>query len=217
MSTPYICDQFLKHIDKNKVKTIFQLGTCVPTDTYELLEFYNPEKLVYFECHPSYINICQEYKDNYTGSADLTFVPKVIFSYVGEIDFWSVPLDDPRREGFESSSVYKHPRIVEMVPLRLQCTTLDYEAERLGINKIDLICADIEGSESEAFKNQSILYKTKYIICEAGVSREWKSGYPVLDDIRNSLSQYGFEQVDFYWSHVGSCGEAIFVNNNWEI
>jgi FkbM family methyltransferase len=216
MSTPYICEQFNKHIDRSKIKTIFQLGTCVPTDTPEILEFYKPLNMVYFECHPSYIPICQEFKNNYNGSTNLTFVPKVIFSYVGEIDFWSVPLEDPRREGFESSSVYKHPRIVEMVPLRLPCTTLDYEASLLGLDSIDLICADIEGSESDAFKNQSILNSTKYIICEAGVSREWKSGYPVLDDIYESLRPYGFEQVDFFWSHIGSCGEVMFVNKRLE-
>jgi FkbM family methyltransferase len=212
MSTPYICDQFVNCLDKDKIKTIFQLGTCVPDDTKDILAFYRPNKLVYFECHPHYIPLCQAFKDSYTGEVSLEFVPKAIYSYVGDIDFWSVPLHDPRGEGFESSSVYKHPRIVEMVPLRLPCTTLDHEATRLGIDEIDLICADIEGSESQAFKDQKILHKTKYIICEAGVSREWKSGYPVLEDIAESLKPYGFEQASFYWSHIGSCGEVMFVN-----
>ena len=213
---PYICEQFTKHFDKNNIKTIFQLGTSDAHDTKEMLSFYNLDTLVFFECHPNILHCGRDLIKNYDGKTKLHFVEKAIHSYVGELDIWSVPLHDPRKEGFESSSVYKNKTIVEQNILKLPCTTLDEEANRFGIKEIDLICADVEGNELNAFTNQKILYNTKYIISEVGVDRNWRPGNPVLEDLNELLSKYGFEQRDFYWGHVGCCGEVLFVNKKME-
>lgn len=209
---PYICEQFTKHFDKQQIKTIFQLGASDSHDTIEMLSFYNPDTLVFFECHPGILHCGRDLVKNYKGKTKLHFIEKAIHSYVGELDIWSVPLNDPRKEGFESSSVFRNTTIVEQNILKLPCTTLDEEAKKLKIDSIDLLCADVEGNELNAFTNQNILHKTKYIITEVGVDKNWRPGNPVLDDLVLLLSEYGFVKKDFYWGHIGCCGEALFIN-----
>jgi FkbM family methyltransferase len=211
---PYTCEQFVKHLNK-EIKTIFQLGASDAHDTEHMISFYNPDTLVFFECHPGILHCGRDLVKNYKGKTELHFIEKAIHSYTGELDIWSVPLDDPRKEGFESSSIYRNKTIVEQNILKLPCTTLDEESKRLGIDTIDLICADIEGNELNAFTNQDILNRTSYIITEVGVDKNWRPGNPVLDDLVQHLSQYGFVKKDFYWGHVGCCGEALFVNERF--
>lgn len=207
--TPYITPQFVNHLDR-EIKTIVQLGACDAGDTGQIIDLYHPDTLVYFEGHPALFQACSEFLRLHSNDVKLLeFIPKLAFSYVGEIPFWTVPLDDPHG-AFEHSSVYRHPRIPSMIPITLPCTTLDEETKRLGITHIDLLCSDIEGSESKAFTGQEILRKTKYIICEAGFQRDWKPGYPILEDVEKVLFPYGFEKIDWYGSESG--GEVMFAN-----
>lgn len=215
MGLPYTNRQFTRHFDVGSIQTIVHLGANDGSDWKELIEVYSPSLIVSFECNPKLIHMCEKesHEINKTHkNTKVIFIPKPVFSKRKIIEYWSVSCDDAG--GLGSSSIYKHHNL-PMEKMTMEATTIDEECKKLGIDSIDLICADIEGGEIEAFTNQSILNRTRYIMSEVGVDRNWKPGYPVLEDMEKMLSSsYGFEKKDFFWGAVGMAGEAFFANKN---
>jgi len=211
---PYIYEQFTKHINLKSIETIVHLGANDGSDWKQLIETYSPSVIISFECNPKLIPLCEEQLhiiEKTHPQTQIFFVPKAVFSSEQEISYWSVMADDPVNLG--SSSIYKHTNL-NMEKLSIEATTIDNECNNLDIKTIDIICADIEGGEIHAFTDQNILNKTRYIITEVGVDRNWKIGYPVLDDLKIVLEKYGFNLKEFvWWPHgIGLAGEALFVN-----
>lgn len=209
----YINDFFSQYISE-PIDVVFELGSNNGAYTEEIIEKYKPSRYFSVECNPKLISVCNKKMEEIRNKKgiEIHFIDKALSKTEGVIEYWTVDSDDADELG--SSSIYKH-HYLSMSKMVLPCTTLDSICKEHNISKIDLICCDIEGGESNAFANQEILRNTKFIITEVGVERSWKPGYPVLSDFMEVISPYGFEMVDFLWAHgAKECGDGIFVNKN---
>lgn len=215
--SPFVDRHLTRYLPKDTIKTIVHLGAHNGSDLRLLIDEYSPTRIMSFECNPKMIPVCQSVVSRLQTEqtkVKIDFVPKAVNRLGGFASYWSVNSDD--EEALGSSSTYKLDRI-SMVQMTVPATTLDVECKAHGIDEIDLICADIEGGEINAFTKQDILFKTKYIISEVGVDRNWKKGYPVLDDLKAVLAPYGFEVIDFRWTGpytVNEAADVLFVNKN---
>ena len=214
ISTPYLLDKFVQHIDLAQIQTIFQLGAHDASDTVDVVQFYKPQKMIVLECNPLLLELCQKTIDQCRQNTgiNIEFVGKAAHKFPGNLKYFTVTGNNISE--MENSSVYKH-HYVPMTEIVVPATSLDHECETRGIQSIDLICADIEGGEVNAFTKQNILNKTKYIITEIGLDPNWKPGYPTLKDLEPVLKEYGFELTVLDEVHKGLAGDALFTNRRW--
>lgn len=215
MNIPYLFEQFTKHILKEKINTIFELGTNDASFIEPIISYYEPNTFISFECNPQLISICQEKINKLKNNTKIEFVPKALYSSRGHVNYWSIDSNSPEILG--SSSIYKH-KYLPTIKQQIETTTLDYECDIRNIKTIDLICSDIEGAEYEAFKNQKILNNTKYIITEVVIDKNWRPGSPTLQDISSVLREFGFEMAEYYEDPTDKpytpylAGDALFIN-----
>jgi len=207
-------DKFVQHIDLESIQTIFQLGAHNGSDTVDVAQFYKPQKMVVLECNPLLLEVCQKTIDQCVQNTgiDIEFVGKAAHTFPGMLKYFTVAGNNIY--DMVHSSVYKH-HYLPMEEIAVPATSLDHECKIRNIESIDLICADIEGGEVNAFTNQSILNKTKHIITEVGLDPNWKPGYPTLRDLQPVLKKYGFDLVVLQETHIGLVGEALFTNQGW--
>jgi hypothetical protein len=87
--------------------------------------------------------------------------------------------------------VQQHPDLYRVV--RLPVTTIDAEAARLGLPRLDLIKMDIEGSEGPALRGALATLRRlrPAVIVETHVVR----GVPTLDEVRAVLRDAGYTDV----------------------
>lgn len=209
----YIKDIFSQHMS-GPIDVVFELGSNDGAYTEEIIEKYKPSRYFSVECNPKLISVCGRKVEEMRNKRgiEIHLIDKALSEKEGVLEYWTVDSDDAGELG--SSSIYKH-HYLSMSKMCLPCTTLDSVCKEHNVDKIDLICCDIEGGESKAFAKQEILRNTKYLIVEVGVERSWKPGYPVLSDFMEVISPYGFEMVEFLWAHGGKeWGDGMFVNKN---
>jgi FkbM family methyltransferase len=205
MST-YLSEQFLKNIDKDKVKVIFELGSRDLSDAVALQKFYNAEVYA-FECNPDSLNSC-----NYTLSyleenvkTKIHLVEKAVCLEDGPQSFLSFDLSKYDNMGAssllkidfstrdETDPDYNLPNPQKEV--KVQGVRLDTFCKNNSISKIDLLCMDLQGYELNAIKSMSSeLSKVNYIITEASICSSYIGGTK-FDELDKFLSEQGFTYV----------------------
>jgi len=167
-SGAYLDEQFVKHIPKNEIKNIVELGARECRDTISLSEYY-PEATIYaFECNPDTIGLCEhnlnlldkQQKDRIyffpygAGSKNET---KKFYKFIYE--------NNPGASSFLPRIYDSHKQ--QETEQVLTIVKIENIIEKFKINNIDLICADIQGFEIEALKGfGKYLKNVKYIITE---------------------------------------------------
>lgn len=188
------------------VNIVFELGARNGLYTKEIDHYYNPSKIYSFECNPSSITTCIE---NTKDLHNVFFNNLAVCDYSGNIDFYQANTCEHADDG--SSSIFNLSKLSGMKKVSVECTTLDDFCKANSIEKIDLICADIEGAEVKAFTDQSILHHTRYIITEVQINPSWKAECPTIVDLERTISQYGFEKAA-YIDGCGHAGDALYIN-----
>lgn len=87
--------------------------------------------------------------------------------------------------------------------------------DSFGFSKLNFLNIDVQGYELEVLKGSiETLKSVNYIMCEVHRNIEQKNldyiNSPVIEDIINFLSPYGFKLVDVDWSGI-SWGDAFFI------
>jgi FkbM family methyltransferase len=123
------------------------------------------------------------------GASNVEAIQKGIWNSDGVLDFYS--------GGNYTSSFQKTSYIekksgkyqVEHVPV----TTLDKEVARLGINRLDLIKIDIEGSEAEALDGAAETIKRFHpdLIIETHIVK----GVSTKDNVRQRIEVHGYRNI----------------------
>tara|TARA_R110000824_G_scaffold132903_6_gene295513 strand:+ start:1881 stop:2510 length:630 start_codon:yes stop_codon:yes gene_type:complete len=206
MKNPYIHESMLAHIDKSCIETIFEIGCRDGLYTQPLWDIYKPKVLYSFEANPQLQKTIEE---NQKKLGD-----KVVHTNIGlwsterELVFYLHP------DG-GSSSFYKHPRD-RTEAIVVGATTLDLFCEKHAVEKIDLICIDVEGAEPAIFTNQKILNTVTYIIAEVAFDPMWKKGCPHIEHLEGSLAPYGFEMVNTLLNPTKQFGDTLWVKKGNE-
>ena len=225
--------EFNDNINKNKVKTIFELGSRDLIDAKKLIEYYDNAICYSFECNPDCLIECKKNRENFNEEQNKRIIlvenavsienKKIIFrpfdlsiynnmgsSSILEIDFSKRNKNDP---DYNRGSVQKE---IEVDGIRL-----DTFIENNNIHNIDLLCIDLQGYELQALKSLGNKIKdVKYIITECSIQTTYKGGTN-FKELNSYLEEYGFRyncSTDFgkYFPNLDLKGftefDALYIN-----
>lgn len=213
MINTYTKEQFTKHIKKD-ISTVFELGTRDGLFAKGIQDVFSPKELHLFECNPQAFTAIE---NNIANLTNVFFHKHAILDYDGEVTFYPINTEELLQLG--SSSMFRCDPQSEPVcsqarlptlEITVPCKTLDTFCKEQNIDKVELICADIEGAEYLAFKDQDILHTTDYIITEVQVHPDWKPGFPTIEDLERSLSKYGFKLKELVLTIPNMAGDALY-------
>jgi FkbM family methyltransferase len=89
--------------------------------------------------------------------------------------------------------------------------------DNFDIRGANFINIDVQGYELEVFKGgKKTLEQIDYVYCEVNRG-EMYEGNPMIEDLDEYLSRYGFERVETYWPETWyKWGDALYIKNKGE-
>lgn len=183
---PFIHPSFLKHINNINVDVVMELGVRDGLFTKIIKDTYEATSVICVEANPFVI---ENIKENISGLDGVRLFNTALFDQQGNIDFFL-------NEDSGSSSIYDHP-FCPTQKITVPCDTMDSFCAKNNIDRLDLICADIEGAEAAVFKNSEIVKNCKYIITEVKFDDFFKGkDFPNLKKLEESLNPFGFRMIE---------------------
>ena len=216
MNSTYLQDIFTKHIDKRSIKTIVECGSRDCLDAIELGEYYNPDVIYSFECNPESIEVC---KENAKNIENIKIIPKAVCEKSEILVFFATDMEKSLDKNIGASSLLIHNDnkiSYFQKEIAVEGTRLDLFMEENNINKIDLLCMDLQGAEHLAIEGLGKRIKdVRYIITEVQYQCYYK-GSKLVNRIMRTLHAKGFKMVacdslEGYINHSGF-GNMMFKN-----
>jgi FkbM family methyltransferase len=205
----YIIKEFTDLIDKSKVKTILELGARFGDESLALSSFYPDCQIHAFECNPL---VLPETRKNLENNPKIKLHEVAVSNVTNEnVTFY------PAKENPEASSLF----VAKLgkwwgdhEPVIVKTQRLDDYFKSNGIENIDMICADIQGGELNAFEGMGdFLSKVTYIITEIPSGPPTYDGAPSREEILNYLDNKGFRELS-RTPDAPYEQDMLFVNNN---
>lgn len=184
-------------ISKNIVKIpengiIFECGSRDCLDAIEVLNHYKPRKIYSFECNPESIEVCKANAKHYP---QIELVESAVGNCNEDISFYATDMENSPDKNIGGSSALFHNRgQTDFIQKKITvpCTRLDTFMEENQIDKIDLLCMDLQGYEKIALEGMGERIKdVKYIITEVNFEAYYE-GSALFDDIFNFMNEKGF-------------------------
>jgi FkbM family methyltransferase len=195
----YLRDEFASRIPKDTITTLFELGCESGQDTLLLRDRYRNAAIYAFECNPDMLPITRTALAN---QPRITLIENAVWDEDGPLPFY--PVTAASQNGIRisnpgASSCFRarsdYHQSYEQREAMVQAIRLDRFAHERGIDKIDLICMDLQGAELRALRGLGRLIRSvQYIISEIE-RKPIYDGQDLLPDVHNYLSPYGFTQV----------------------
>jgi len=209
-STYLFFNRYISH----KLRIIIECGSRDGLDAIALYEKYTPQQLFSFECNPESIPVC---KNNLREYANIHLIEKATFDLDGEIDFYATDMDKSIDKNIGASSILQHRDNKEQFfqrKIRVNAIRLDSFMALHSIEKIDLLCCDLQGTEINTFMGLGSRIKdVHYIITEVSYKSYYHNDV-LFQDLVCYLSGKGFtllKNIDY-----GGFGDAIFINKDFD-
>lgn len=198
---------FLHKINSKEIQVIFELGSRDLNDASHLLDFFEDSKIYSFECNDDCLIEC--YKNlsqlDINKQNRLFLVNKAVSLTNGPVTFY--PFDLQKMNNMGASSMLKidfsmrnkdDPDYNMPNPQKeivVGGIRLDTFVENNQIQKIDLLCIDLQGYELNAIKSLGEhLHKVKYIITECSIENTYIGG-ATFDELNEYLKTYNFKYI----------------------
>lgn len=192
----YLKEEFLKHIDKNQVNSIIEIGSRDLKDAYDLSEYYKCHVFA-FECNPDCLaGPCRE---NDRRLSNVTLVEMAVWNTNGLIVFFPTMYapDKMSNPGFSSCfpMIPYHLNFYKQSVISVLATRLDTWLEEQDFESIDLLCISANGASLQVLQSMgSYLCKTKYIIAEHEINPRYQNSCSFPELIKY-LTDNGFKIV----------------------
>jgi FkbM family methyltransferase len=198
---------FFNSINKNNVKTIFELGSRDLIDAIKLVNHFEDSKIYAFECNSDCLIECKKNFNNLNEDIKkrLFLIDNAVSITNGPVTFY--PFDLQKYNNMGASSMLKidfslrdtsdpdynlpNPqKEITVNGIRLDNFIYDHKIEN-----IDLLCIDLQGYELNAIKSLGdSLYSVKYIITECSIQSTYRGG-ATFKELNEYLSKYNFKYV----------------------
>jgi FkbM family methyltransferase len=171
----YLDKKCKKFIDKNEVDVLFEIGSRDCLDAIALNEFYN-KKVYSFECNPASIELCKQNlieqritNDRvelfeiavFNENKNIDFHP-VVSSKIGVSSVFKISKDFQLKK-------FKRERHAQGEKITVPAVRLDTFMLANNLDRIDLLCMDLQGAELMALEGLGEkLKKVKYIMTRVG-------------------------------------------------
>jgi FkbM family methyltransferase len=189
--------KFNKYINKQDIKTIFEIGSRDALDAIELSDYYKCHVFA-FECNPAAIELC---KTNIGLNPNITLVEKGVWLTSGLKDFFQVPEFNIGASSFLEFNP-EAPNYSDILSEGLTQKKITVSTVRLdefltsnNIQNIDLLCMDVQGAAFEVLQSLgNDIRNVKYIIVELE-NHEIYKGEKLFNEVDNYLLNNGFKRL----------------------
>ena len=181
----------------------------------EANEYYRNgvDNVIWIEANPKIMEGLVKYLSSYQ-----KFNPfYVINECVSDEDGKEVTFNVANNEG-QSSSILDlnyhkiaHSEVYYTEQITLKTKTLNTIFKNFNLSDFSFLNADIQGAELLMLKGATeILPKMKYLFLEVN-KKELYTGCPMVEEIDEFVSQYGFERVQTEWCGDFGWGDALYI------
>lgn len=211
-------DFTLKHIPRDNIKTIIEIGARDCVETLKFHAEFPAAKIYTFECNPQTLPICVK---NVASVPNITLIQKAISEKSGTVSFFAI---DPEKtettweDGnpgasslFKASGNYPIEKYAQNEITVDSIRAEDFIIEN-NITSIDLLWMDIQGGELGALKSfGDHLKKVKILHTEVEFMEVYQN-QPLFWELKKFLNDNGFYLVEFTSFYKRIAGDAIFIN-----
>ena len=202
---------------KIEPEIIFDLGARDCIESIKFAMKYPNSKVYAFECNPEAIKICKVNLNKYK-LKNIELIEKAVSDKNGKIKFYPNEGNIGASSIFLSSGKYDHiEKYNQNKEIEVETIRLDDWAKEEGINKVDVLWADIQGAELLAFKGMGKLFNTvSYLTCEIENEEMYKN-QPLFEEVNNFIISSGLNLVakkevfDKFW------GEFLYSKEKKDI
>jgi FkbM family methyltransferase len=193
---------FLKHLQIDNIKTIFEVGARYGDESIKLKKTFNNSVVHSFECNPKTIDICKMNLDN---------INNIFFNNfgLGEKED-NLPFYSYIRNNDGASSLLKRIDFdnTQIQTGFIKIKTLENYTKNNKIQNIDLLCMDVQGYELNVLKgagnfikniNFIIMEEPKPIINTLYLPNGIHSKYinsPTSQEIKIFMKEQGFVEIE---------------------
>jgi len=201
------------NIDKTSIKVIVECGSRDCLDAIKLQEYYNVNTVYSFECNPESILVCEE---NIKNKENIKLIPLAVYNENKEVEFCPTDMDKSIDKNIGASSLLWHRDQVEYIQKKIlvKGIRLDTFMKEENINKIDLLCMDLQGAEYLALEGLGErIHDVHYLITEISF-QSYYQGDMLMPELTKMLDSKGFKMI-YCDGEVGSLvgwGNALFEN-----
>lgn len=166
MNSTYLHKDFISKINKSLIKIIIECGSRDGLDAIALSNYYKPEIVYSFECNPESIIVCNK---NLKGIDNIKLIEKAVY-YENKhgLAFYATDMEKCADKNIGASSLFVHidPAFIQKKIL-VEGIRLDTFMQENEIQRIDLLCMDLQGAEYLVIEGLGERIKdVKYIITE---------------------------------------------------
>lgn len=195
----YTNKRAIQHVKSCNPKVIVECGTCNGEDTIDIFNTYKPDKLFTFEANPENHRWCREKLGQYP---NIQFVDQAVSDITGTTTFYPGNIHKCRFPNCGISSMYPfkpgHPEFVLQEPVTIPCTRLDDFLKGQNVEKVDVVCLDVQGAELKALVGLGDYLNTVSVIISEVWYNTYYDGSPTYNDLIGFLKPYGFKHTDLF-------------------
>jgi FkbM family methyltransferase len=188
----YLNKRFTSRINGSLIQTVIECGGRDGMDSLALYNHYHPGRIYVFECNPEAIRLC---KENLKAHPFIKLVEKAVYNENKIVDFYPTDMEKSVDKNLGSSSMLWHrDNKVEFFQKKIQveATRLDTFMQKEGLDKISLLCMDVQGVEIEVLEGLGDkINQVQYLITEVAFEHYYEGDH-LFNEIRKYLDQKGF-------------------------
>ena len=200
----YLDNKFVKHINTDFIKIVFELGSRDLLDAFKLSNYYkckvyafecNPDCLT--ECNKNLLNVSDGIKQNVVlvdkavslDDKDITFYPFDLNKYNNMGSSSLLKIDFSKRDISDPDYNIPNPQKEIIV----NGTRLDTFIDKNNISNVDMLCIDLQGYELNAIKSLGDkIRNVKYIITECSIENTYTNG-ATFKELNEYLESFNFK------------------------
>jgi FkbM family methyltransferase len=185
--------RFTSRINGGRIQTIIECGSRDGLDALALYDHYGVERIYVFECNPEAILLCRE---NLKANPFIKLIEKAVYNENKIVDFYPTDMDKSVDKNLGASSMLWHrDNKVEFFQKKTQVEAirLDMFMQNEKLDKIDLLCMDVQGVEIEVLEGLGErLRNVQYIITEVCFEHYYEGDH-LFDEVRKYLNDRKFD------------------------
>jgi FkbM family methyltransferase len=197
----YWNNNFLKHVEIDNVKTVFEVGSRYGCETIQLKKTFTNSVVHSFECNPKTIDIC---KKNLSNNNNIIFNSFGLGMNKEKLPFYSYIKNNDGASSFLKRIDFDTTQIQTG---DIEIETLENYVNYNNIQTIDLLCMDVQGYELNVLKgagsfikniNYIIMEEPKLIINTKYLPNNMHSKYintPSSQEIKKFMTDNGFMEI----------------------
>lgn len=206
-------DEFLKavrdHFPNDEINVVVNLGSREGNEDVCFATNFPKARVISFEPNPATYPLVLE-----TTAPHPTITPCNLAATdkEGTIDFYqNITGNHGASSIFPKSGRYDYIENYVQNKIQVKSVRLDNFLASIGVRKVDLLWADIQGAELAAFKGMGSLIDGVKCICTEIEYKPIYLGQPLYEEVKAFLEGKGFRELHKTCRYDNFWGDAIFV------